>query len=237
LCTSELRAIRAFGLHNPVAVIPNGVHILDGVVGDATDPTPRAWDGRRIVLFLSRVNPKKGLLNLVDAWGKAGAYRAGWVLALAGPDERGHQAQVQERIDGLRLGESVRFIGPKYGEAKDAWLRRADAFVLPSFSEGFPMAALEAMSYGLPAILTPQCNFPEAQACGAALSVEPNVDAIAEGLKSLSGLSDAQRRDMGRKGRELVARNYTWPGVAEQMLDVYSWLMNGGPRPECVVMK
>jgi len=236
LCEAELKAVRALGLTNPVAVVPNGVDLPDTSDHNMPDPAPREWENRKVILFLSRVAPKKGLLNLMDAWYAARLGEQDWVLAIAGPDKNGHQAEVQKRIDTLGLNSSVRFVGPQYGAAKEAWLRRADAFVLPSLSEGFTMAGLEALAYGLPAILSHQCNFPEAEACGAALCVEPRPDALADALKGLAGLSDKERADMGRQGKALVERHYSWSRIAQRMLRVYAWLMHGGQAPDWIVI-
>jgi len=234
LCEAELQQVRDFGLKRPVAVIPNGMDLPDPDPKVNIDPTPADWEGRRILLFMSRLHPKKGLIPLIQAWARMGENRDGWMLAIAGPDEVGHQDEIEQLIRELDLGESVRIVGPQYGERKDAWLRRADAFVLSSFSEGFPMAILEAMAYGLPVLMTPQCNFPEAEACSAAISVEPEVDALVDGLRRLMSLSDEELRTMGIKGRELVAQRYTWPHIARQMVDVYEWVLGERDRPECV---
>ena len=79
------------------------------------------------------------------------------------------------RTSDLRHPTSVVFTGPAFGQAKDALLRRADAFILPSFSEGLPMSVLEAWAYGLPVLMTEQCNIPEDFAAGAALRIGTEV--------------------------------------------------------------
>lgn len=234
LCDAELQQVRDFGLRGPVALIPNGMDLPDPEPKVDMDPAPADWEGRRILLFMSRLHPKKGLIPLIRAWARMGGALDVWVLAIAGPDEVGHQAEVEQEIEAFDLGESVHIIGPQYDGHKDAWLRRADAFVLPSFSEGFPMAILEAMAYGLPVLMTPQCNFPEAELCGAAISVAPEVDALVGGLCRLMSLSSEERLAMGVKGRDLVARRYTWPYIARQMVDVYEWVLGRRDRPECV---
>lgn len=239
LCEAERQSLREFGLRAPIAVIPNGVDLPEPpATSDRPTPSamPREWRDRRLLLFLGRVHPKKGILPLLEAW-KASANRlAQWVLAIAGPDEVGHAAEVQARVGELGLTECCRLVGPQFGPEKEAWLRRADAFVLPSHSEGFSMAILEAMGYGLPVLMTPECNFPEAEKAGAAISRPATPAALASGLAELAALSSEAGRAIGARGRELVARNYTWSKVAEQFFEVYTWLGGAGPMPPTVTL-
>jgi glycosyltransferase involved in cell wall biosynthesis len=93
-------------------------------------------------------------------------------------------------------------------------------FALPATGEGFSMAALEALAVGIPAVLSPDCNFPEAEAAGAAFIVPPQVEPVAQALERL--LTDASlRRVMGHSGVRLVESRYTWDHVAAEMESVY----------------
>jgi poly(glycerol-phosphate) alpha-glucosyltransferase len=93
------------------------------------------------------------------------------------------------------------------------------------------MSVLEAMACRLPLLLTPGCNFPEVQACDAGLEVPPDAEGTARGLQQLLGMSDANRKQMGARGRRLLEERYTWDHVAGQMMAVYRWLVDGGPAP------
>jgi poly(glycerol-phosphate) alpha-glucosyltransferase len=246
LCQREADNLRHYGLRNPIAVIPNGVDMSafqdppGRVVLKARFPALR---GRRWVLFLSRIHPKKGLPHLLRAWASVqhsqlstlNPQHSDWLLVLAGPDELGHESEMKRLADELGLERSVLFTGPLHGTDKLAALGGAELFVLPSFSEGFSMAVLEAAAAGLPVLLTPQCNFPELVRAGGGVEVTPDVAGCAAGLRHLLGLTDAERRAMGQRGKELVAGSYTWPRIAEQMAGVYRWLPGGGPKPGCVV--
>lgn len=130
---------------------------------------------------------------------------------------------------------SVIFTGPAFGQAKDALLRSASAFILPSFSEGLPMSVLEAWAYQLPVLMTDHCNLPEGFASDAAIRIGTDAESIAAGMTDLIRSSTSDLRSLGLNGRALVERQFTWPQVAAQMKEVYEWVLGGGARPRCVV--
>lgn len=238
LCESEAQAIRAYGLKNPICVIPNGIDPPRLARGwaDAGPLAAMKRDGFKVLLYLGRIHPKKGLPNLLRAW-KAAATESGnaggWLLAIAGWEEGGHEAELKRLAKDIQV-PSVIFLGPQFGEAKAASYFHSDAFILPSFSEGLPMAVLEAWSYAKPVVITPGCNLPEGVAAGAALGIEPDVESIRRGLTQLFEMSEAQRQAMGTSGRTLVAERFAWPGIAREMQAVAQWLLGGGPPSECI---
>lgn len=238
----EHQALRAFGLRNPVCVVPNGV----ALPGPAQDHRP-AWrtalpDDARVLLYLGRLHPKKGLPGLLQAWTLAfppdAPATAGctppWRLVIAGWDDGGHRAELEAVVRDLGIAATVRFIGPQFGADKSATFAAADGFVLPSLSEGLPMAVLEAWSHGLPVLMTPECNLPEGFTAGAALRIGPTPPDTARGLSRLSRMAPGERRGMGARGRALVGERFTWPAVAGEMASVYRWLRQRGPPPGCV---
>ena len=219
LCESEYRSIRAYGLTNPVCIVPNGVDLPSPIDKKVAPPwSSQIGADKEVMLFLGRIHPKKGLANLIRAWGilKSSKFAAldDWHLVVAGWSQKGHEDELKRLAQGLNLGASVSFTGPLYGAAKDAALRAAKAFILPSFSEGLPMAALEAWAYGLPVIITRECNLPEGFDAGAALEIRPEVDSVAEGLRSFFGLSQSARMQIGRNGLGLVRSKFAWPSIA-----------------------
>ena len=186
LCDQEYAAIRNYGLSNPVAVIPNGVDLPNLETASLAPEWSQALSPESKVLFyLSRIHPKKGLVNLLHAWAQISREKEAdsgpWHLVIAGWKQGSHQAELERLALDLGIEARIHFVGPQFDAAKAASFRRADAFILPSFSEGLPMAVLEAWSYGLPVIMTPQCNIPVGFEAGAALQVESNPESIALG--------------------------------------------------------
>jgi glycosyltransferase involved in cell wall biosynthesis len=243
LCLAEVASIRAYGLKNPVCVIPNGIDPPEEDEHSSRHPLFPA-EGK-VLLYLGRLHPKKGLANLIAAWNKARATSKGWSLAIAGWDQGGHEAELKRQATELGIawadgsvirGEnaSIRFLGPQFGEDKSACYRSCDAFILPSFSEGHPMVVLEAWAHAKPVLMTPECNLPEGFETLAALRIEPTVESIAHGLTQLFAMPADDLQEMGRRGRGLTESRFAWPKVAEQMASVYQWMLGGGAEPDCV---
>jgi glycosyltransferase involved in cell wall biosynthesis len=226
LCEEEAEALARLVPGIPICVVPNGVDL----------PAPRISDEpaspERILLFLGRIHPKKGLEPLIEAWGRVPlAAASGWRLAIAGWDDGGYEAGLAARVKDLGIAGSVSFLGPAFSGAKEQVFRSAAAFVLPSFSEGLPMAVLEAWSFGLPVIMTEECHLGVGFASGAALRVEPTVESLAAGLADLATRRSADElRAMGYRGRVLVENRFAWPQIGEDMADVYDWII-GGAKP------
>lgn len=229
---SEIQSIRRLGLTNPIALIPNGVDLPD------LSPLPPATSGPRTLLYLGRLHPKKGLIPLLHAWADfqksaPSPSSPDWQLVIAGWDQNGHEHQLRELTHHLGLDATVHFHGPAHGPDKDLLFRRADAFILPSFSEGLPMAVLEAWAYGLPVLMTDACNLPEGFSHHAALRLEIKQNSL-HGLYPLLDLNHHGLRTIGQRGRRLVESRFTWPAIARQMHQVYQWLLGGGPAPDCI---
>jgi glycosyltransferase involved in cell wall biosynthesis len=234
----EASNLRDLGFRHPIAVVPNGVPPDAFLPLNGTPPFASMWDAaanRRLLLFMGRLHPKKGLLNLLDAWAMVARerQREDWLLVVAGPDERGHLARLRRKVADLNLTRDVLFTGLLLGHPKRSALHAADAFVLPSFSEGFSVAVLEAMAAGAPIVLTEPCNF-DVASLGAGVMAEPSSDSIAEGLRTIVSMSESERAAMGGRARAVVAARYTADRAARDLADVYAWLTGRAARPASV---
>jgi glycosyltransferase involved in cell wall biosynthesis len=188
----------------------------------------------RIVLFMSRLIYKKGLDILCRAWADVSPSFGNAHLVIAGPDD-GAQPGIERLVDEIGIRRSVTFAGMLNGRLKWSALAAAEVFVLPSRSEGFSMAALEAIATGAPVILTRQCNFPEVASAGCGWVVEPDVKQLQGALEACLRTTASERSRMGERGRALAASRYTWPVIGRQMREVYDWVL-GGPAPTSVEM-
>jgi poly(glycerol-phosphate) alpha-glucosyltransferase len=232
LCEPERQAIRSFGLGNPVCVIPNGVAAGNYVPLLSRSISPAG----RTLLFLGRLTPKKGLIALIEAWALSRwrAESAGWELAIAGFGPDDYVNHLRSLVNRLDVAGSVRFIGPVAGAAKAAAFRSADAFILPSISEGQPLAVLEAWSHGLPVLITPQCNLEEGYLARAATQIGCTIPEIEKGLADLFATPAYALREMGRQGRRLVEERFSWAQSAQQWGEVYRWTSGAQARPQSV---
>jgi poly(glycerol-phosphate) alpha-glucosyltransferase len=268
LCESEAQTMRQIGLKNPICVIPNGIDPPKdgkhpptqsyGATGRSEIGKP-PWAAcveqeRKVLLYLGRIHPKKGLANLLHAWKatlNSQPSTKDWVLAIAGWDQGGHELELKRLCDELGLSFSdirtpnselrtpnaVLFLGPQFGDEKAACYCHCDAFVLSSFSEGVPMVILEAWAHGRPVLMTPECNLPEGFAAGAALRIETNIESIARGLQNLFTMSAAERAQMGAHGLQLTQTRFSWPVVATELKRVYEWILGGGQSPACLFLR
>lgn len=223
----EYENFRKLGLRQPLAIIPNGVDLNVGSPPVRVAPPDR----RRVALFLSRVHPVKGLVNLVRAWAQLNPL--GWRLCIAGPDEAGHLKEVLALVHELVVQDSVDYLGPVEGQAKSDLYNAADVFVLPTFTENFGVVVAEALAHGLPVITTRGAPWADLQTFNCGWWVDIGVDPLVHALREAMALSDDERRAMGARGRDYV-RRYDWGDIARQTMDVYRWVLEQGPRPDCV---
>jgi poly(glycerol-phosphate) alpha-glucosyltransferase len=234
--------IRNFGLKNPVCILPNGVDIpLDIQEVKMANPV---WNGliecgKKVLLYLGRIHPKKGLTNLIKAWKSVQKLdkSSEWVLAIVGWDRDGYELELKEMSRNLELEGSILFLGPQFNKNRDLCFAHANAFILPSFSEGLPMAVLEAWAYSLPVIMTKQCNLSEGFEQNAAIETDTSIESIAHGLTQLFSSSKNDRQQMGNAGNKLVIAKFNWSMIAKEMHKTYQWILGEGQLPEHIILK
>jgi len=222
----EEEEIRRFRFRLPeVFVLPVGVEpeeTASGSVGPVP-PAIEALGGKKpLLLFLGRINWKKGLDRLIPAL----RYLEGAHLAVAGNDEDNYRIKLDSLASRNGVSDRLTFIGPVHGEEKKRLFGAADVFVLPSYSENFGIAVLEAMAAGLPVVVTPEVGLSrEVEEAGAGLVLNGDPGVLGPGLKAL--LADPARlREMGARGRELAARRFAWNGIARKMELIYQQVID-----------
>lgn len=234
-CTTELEVgwNKSLGFNNcfiaPLGTNEHQIH----------SPTPtRNSNYTHTLLFVGRVYPVKGLVNLIRAWGIAMKQlsvscspfpvpRSNWKLRIVGPDQAGHQAELENLVRELGLDGSVDFVGPKFGDELSAEYEDCDCLILPSFTENFGATVVDAMAHGKPCIASTFTPWRELRDrdCGWWVSNEPVQ--LAEAIREMISVGDVKRREMGVRGLRLVEEKYTWGAVAETMISKYKEICNG----------
>ncbi|KLI63735.1 glycosyltransferase [Aurantiacibacter marinus] len=230
LADAETKAIRAAGYINPVAEIPNGIDLPE------TSCPPSSSGERKTLLFLGRLHPKKGVQELLFAWDTVARedplLAARWRVVIAGWDDGGHRAALMAQAASLPDIAQVDFPGALHGEEKHAAFCDADAFILPSYSEGLPVAVLEAWAYSTPTFITDGCNLPEGFMRDAAVRVTTDPVELAQVLRAR--LEDPHLAAMAARAKALCAEKFTWGSVAQQYLAMYRWVLGKGDCPAFV---
>ncbi|MGE3689825.1 MAG: glycosyltransferase [Novosphingobium sp.] len=171
-----------------------------------------------LVAYVGRIHPKKNLEALIAAWRQA-RLPEGAELAIAGWGEDEHVCSLRRQAEAA--GPSVRFLGPVYGETKQDLLDAARFVILPSLSEGLPMAMLEAWAAGAPAIMTGQCNLPEGFAAGAAIECGYDAPAIAQALEQALRIAGQDWLALSQAARGLAANRFSTEVIARRWEQAY----------------
>jgi glycosyltransferase involved in cell wall biosynthesis len=217
---AEARSLQNLGLGVPIAIVPNGVDMPEERPFGASESEKACRNGRkRTALFLGRIYPIKGLPMLIQAW--AHVRPDGWLLRIAGPDEAGHQKQVERAVTAAGLSDVVSFTGPVEVQMKTPAFLEADLFILPTHSESFGIVVAEALAHGLPVLTTTAAPWSILRDGGCGWWVDATVEGIADGLRQATRLDSDTLRSMGAKGRALVNAKFGWKHVSNLMLLTY----------------
>jgi len=205
-------------------VVYNGINLSEYAdlpdIAEFDQQFPELY-GKKIVLFLGRLNYIKGLDLLTQAWPMVVRDLPDAHLVIAGPDDDGYGVKVRQWIRDGGCEQNVTFTGMLLGREKLAALSRADMFVASSYLESFGMAIVEAMACGKPVVITDRVNIcREVEQAGAGIVTPCDPPRIADALIMLLK-NPKVGREMGTKGLKFVANNFTWDKAAREMTDVY----------------
>jgi len=226
-CDAEMQHIRAFGLRQPVAVIPNGI-VIDH------DPVVRETvNTRRQIGFVGRINPYKNIHLLLEAWHRIGHHTADADLHIIGSGDAAYEATLRQYVADNHL-DNVYFDGFKSGAELENAIHALDWLVLPSRTENFGMVVAEALVQRVPVIASHGTPWAELNTshCGQWLDDTP--DALADALINALTVTETDRRQMGTNGHALVMSKYTIQSVAARMVALYRWLLDGSDNPDFV---
>jgi glycosyltransferase involved in cell wall biosynthesis len=223
----EMELARSLGLRFRGVVVPLGVdpEISPFSSLHLADLWPEL-SGKKVILFLGRINFKKGLDNLARAFGTIARDRNDIHLLLAGPDSDGYSSQVRQWLKEEGVLHKVTFAGMIVGERKNTALAESTMFVLPSYSENFGIAVVEAMAAGLPVVISNRVNiWREVLAAGAGIVVAPDSNATANAIKAfLDDLPKAAR--MGERGKRFAREHFTWESAGTKLIELYHQILS-----------
>lgn len=221
----EYEDTRRVGLTAPVAIIPNGVDIPQ---------LPNDVQKVKRIVYLSRIDPVKGLDLLLPAWNAIASEFSDWELVIAGPLTGDYPKSVQAMAENLGTPR-IKFVGQVLGEEKHALLSTASLFVLPSYSENFGMAVAEALAHGTPVITTTGTPWSDLKQKNCGWCISPEENKLKETLVEALYQPQPVLHEMGSNGREWMQQDYSWPRIAEMMRETYAWLLNNSTKPDWVV--
>ncbi len=236
LCESEAQSIRALGLIGADRRIPNGAALPTAcrrraLAGERSCPRTLASCCISAGLHRRRGRPPHPGVGQQPG---AGVGDIALVSRLRRIRPRSLLcAELKALAAGLGVGETVHFAGPLYGPDKAAAFASSDAFILPSFSEGMPNAALEAWAHGLPSLLTRSATCRKAE-YGAAIAIEPSEARHREWAPAADRHDRRRAPGDGGRGCALVSKRFSWQVVAAELEAVYRWLLGLQERPETV---
>ncbi len=209
----------------PICIVPNGVELVQRVSeAEFRKAFPTLGD-RRLILFMGRILSSKGVDLLCRAWADVCPEFPDHHLFVAGPDFFNARKELENTVRELGIDNRTTLSGMVNGQLKLSLLSSSEIFVLPSESEGFSVAILEALASGLPIIITPQCNFPDVESHQCGLVVERSVSALCHALRDLCAMDRDRLALMGSRGTKLVREKYSWDRIGHQMAGVYSWML------------
>lgn len=206
-------------------------------------------DSKKVLLFLSRFDSIKGIYLLVDAWMKlTNSQRIkNWGLAMVGYGDNGKLKKYVNLLRNKYQLKDVFLYPPAFGEIKDICFRKADAFILPSLSEASPMAALEALSYGKPSIISKACGIYETASYINKRSNKvtqipyieclPEILSIQDSLEKLFNMNQNSLRDLSYKSIEFIYENHNLEDNFEGLLNIYASILENKKIPSKYIYK
>ncbi|MHB1672824.1 MAG: glycosyltransferase [Acidobacteriaceae bacterium] len=226
-CQTEQRlAPQSFALSRwNSAVVPYGAELPTGdpaAQAEAFYQKCPAARGRRFVLYLGRIHPKKGCDLLIEAFAATAAKFPDVDLVMAGPDA-GMRAGLEARVAAAKLSSRVHWPSLITGDAKWGAFHASETFVLPSHQENFGIAVAEALGCSKPVLISDQVNiWPEIQEDGAGLVAPDTVEGTKHLLQQWLELSPAQREAMGRQARACFENRYNLDKNVAELLGYFA---------------
>lgn len=233
----EIEDFRRLGLKNPIAYIENGIgsqFLQKKGDGDLFKIKYNLPKDKKVLLYLSRITPKKGLDMLLKSIFELNHKFDDWVLVIVGNDEFGYQSVVENMIIEMKLAHRIFIIEPQLGDKKFDAFDASDFFILPSYSEGSPMVVVDALAYGIPVITTKSSSWKDLNDYECGFWVDIDVNSITDSLIRMIDLSSDMLNTYSKNARKLVNEKYLWDEIAKKTLSLYCWMLNKSQKPDFI---
>lgn len=216
---SEKNNLLKLGYNNKIQIIPNGIEV-DNI------EMKNSWHRNKEILFLSRIHVKKGIEFLLEAVLQLKNELQEYKIKIAGEGDSQYIHTLINKTKQLGIDSIIDFCGGVYGEKKWELFRKADLFVLPTYSENFGIVVAEALACGTPVITTKGTPWEELESynCGwwTEIGIQPTINA----LKDFLSLTESELERMGKNGRKLVEEKYSSRKMAESMVELYKKVLS-----------
>ncbi len=235
-CVQEMEYCRTYGYKGPIAVIPNPV-VFPEYIQDyrRTSDSFKFLEGKRSIGFLGRLHPIKKVENLIYALDKLPVdLRAKVSLQIMGKFDDQYEQWLKDEVKRLDLEESVAFVGYVDGKEKYDRLARLSALMVPSAQENFGMIVPEALICGTPVYASLGTPWEELNEYGCGWWKSNDPKRIADVIIEILSKTEMELQEMGQKGRMLMVEKYEQHKVAQMMIDLYRWILEGGNKPAFV---
>jgi glycosyltransferase involved in cell wall biosynthesis len=199
-----------------IEVIPNAIDVNDEIDCPCNERD-------RVILFLGRIEPKKGVDVLLHAFARAKISKE-WSVDIVGPAwSKAYLSELKKIVTKFNLEKRVRFLGPLFGEEKLKLIETAWVLAVPSHSEVVGLVNLEASAQCLPTITTHQTGLYDWEE-GGGLLVEPSIASFGRALEVACSWNEQEQRERGIASRRLVIQRYSWQAVMPIWSQLYSSL-------------
>lgn len=229
-CVAEMEHYRALGYNNLVAIIPNPVTIPDFIADIASTQSPQE---RKVIGYLGRLHPYKRPDALIKTWARLAEETNGFELVLMGKGSPNYEQYLHQLVAELHL-KNVSFLGMVTGKEKYKTLASMRALCVPSKTENFGMTVAEALIAKTPVICTNTAPWEELNTYHCGWWVNNDIDTLAQTIRCVLRLPHSEIEKMGENGKHLVENNYAAKKVAQKMIRLYEWIINGGEKPEFI---
>lgn len=226
-CKEEMNYYRELGFTNPVAILPNPIEV-DGIIERPILPKAKLRIG-----YLGRVHPRKRIERLIYAFDTLRDELKDAELLIIGAGDKQYERFLQEEVIRLNL-TNIRFTGFLIGEEKDKAILSLSYLVVPSDFENFGNIVTEALVRGVPVIASKGMPWQTLETYHCGWWIKNDQESINKTLLEAIRLSESERQQMGKNGKELIRKKYAVPTLGAKMKQLYEWVIYGGTRPDFV---